>query len=527
MSQLRPGQNVSWPDQRVTVYVERGAAAGLVVDAGYRARGPGDLIAGPGEPRAGVSWLPGPPEGITVDLAALAADGAAHVLILAVGAGLAASPPTGHLLDTGGRTIATMTAEGLSRETAVVLVELYLRDQAWKVRAVGRGFDGGLDEAARAHGLTVPAPPPVAEPVRVETPPPTSGTAEEEPDEPRMLQLLGMILDDASRTTASRRSSVQFAEQRLEQEIEQVVSDPALRIGPAGDQARAAAATRRDELVRQAADAHERDVAQLVTELADLERKLPASMARWESPRWTNYDPVGDASYAVRAGELTLDEALDFRLPMMLRLPLSRQVWIDTAQGGEQAATQVMSVLALRMACALAPLGARVRLIDIGGRRGSLGFPSALLAGPPITDPGEATRTLVAAVERNDLLQVAIDAGAVDSVAEESRAPWIILCPDLPTGLDESGLQAIYRLATHQAGMGVQLVVAGNAPEPLGMPMLDGIFEACLRLPSGAGGDLVDSFGGVEWVFVPDLGPPTEVAAGLLARLAGDPRTGG
>lgn len=534
MPELRPGQNVAWPDRRVTVYVERASAAALVVDANYRARGNQDLIhAAAATGAGGTAWLPGPPEGITVDLDALTADGAAHVLVMAVGAGLAAAPPTGHLLDTGGDVLATMTPDGLARETAVVLVELYRHREQWKVRAVGRGFDAGLAAAAAAHGLTGVAATspgvPTSAPAAASAPQPAAGQAtqttqtEDEPDEARMLQLVGMILDDASRTTASRRSSVRFAEQRLEGEIEQVVSDPAMRIGPAGDQARAAAAARRDELVRQADESHARDVAQLVAELQDLEQKFPPSMARWQSPGWAGFDPAGAPSYAIRAGELTLDEALDFRLPMMLRLPFSRQLWIDPEQGGDQAATQVMSVLALRAACAMAPVGAKVRLIDIGGRRGTLGFPERLLAGPPVTDPGEAGQVLRAAVDRNEIVQVALEAGATDSLSAEQAAPWIVLCPDLPTGLDESSLQAIHRLCTQQAGMGVQLLLSGSVPGALGVPLLESIFEQCLRLPSGPGGDLVDAFGGIEWVFVPDLGPPADVAADVLARFAVDP----
>lgn len=50
-------------------------------------------------------------------------------------------------------------------ETALLFVELYLRGGAWKVRAVGQGYDSGLAGLARDFGVTVddePAPVPAA-----------------------------------------------------------------------------------------------------------------------------------------------------------------------------------------------------------------------------------------------------------------------------------------------------------------------------------------------------------------------------
>lgn len=62
-------------------------------------------------------------------------------------------------------------------ETALVLGELYRRDAAWKFRAVGQGFAGGLAPLARTYGVDVDeaAPPPVAptpQPTPAAPPPP-------------------------------------------------------------------------------------------------------------------------------------------------------------------------------------------------------------------------------------------------------------------------------------------------------------------------------------------------------------------
>jgi len=63
-----------------------------------------------------------------------------------------------------------LAVAGMS-ETALTLVKLYRRDGAWKVRAVGQGFAGGLAPLARQYGVDVadapppPPPPPPTKPV--------------------------------------------------------------------------------------------------------------------------------------------------------------------------------------------------------------------------------------------------------------------------------------------------------------------------------------------------------------------------
>ena len=57
----------------------------------------------------------------------------------------------------------TFEVGGLSTESAVVCVEIYRRNDQWKVRAVGQGYDDGLAGIARAYGVNVdgePAPAP-------------------------------------------------------------------------------------------------------------------------------------------------------------------------------------------------------------------------------------------------------------------------------------------------------------------------------------------------------------------------------
>lgn len=71
--------------------------------------------------------------------------------------------------------MATFTPPQLGTETALVIVEIYLRNGAWKARAVGQGYANGLAGIATDFGVSVeePAPTPVAPPVQAPvTPPP-------------------------------------------------------------------------------------------------------------------------------------------------------------------------------------------------------------------------------------------------------------------------------------------------------------------------------------------------------------------
>ncbi|MER7091354.1 TerD family protein, partial [Streptomyces rochei] len=71
---------------------------------------------------------------------------------------------------------------GATVETAFVLGEFYRRQGAWKFRAVGQGYDSGLEGLATDYGISVdepqrtppaPAPAPVAPPPAAPAPPST------------------------------------------------------------------------------------------------------------------------------------------------------------------------------------------------------------------------------------------------------------------------------------------------------------------------------------------------------------------
>ncbi|WP_148668337.1 TerD family protein, partial [Streptomyces sp. WAC05950] len=57
----------------------------------------------------------------------------------------------------GGTEIAGYTLTGLDAESAVIALELYRRQGAWKVRAVGQGYADGLGALLADGGLPAPA----------------------------------------------------------------------------------------------------------------------------------------------------------------------------------------------------------------------------------------------------------------------------------------------------------------------------------------------------------------------------------
>jgi len=119
-----------------------------------------------------------------VDLARLPASVERITFCLTVDGGRFAALTRAELSVSGGADLRFDVPRQGASEAAMILGELYRRQGAWKFRAVGQGFDGGLGPLARSFGITVddedPAtPPPAAAPAPAPAPPaaapPTSG----------------------------------------------------------------------------------------------------------------------------------------------------------------------------------------------------------------------------------------------------------------------------------------------------------------------------------------------------------------
>ena len=637
-AELVRGQNHALPDDRVEIRVSAGKpviAGATLNDVSGRLRDAG-WIAHPAAPR-----LPGLEASrqaaavhrLAVDLAALPEDVHRVNVLLALPTGVGGPTSFGplaapHLAVTGldGAEIATYTVTGLDAESAVVALELYRRQGAWKVRAVGQGYAGGLaamlddqglpkahelaatineavaaglarsvapppqqegGEGARersaAHaarrgrpatdpapgssapsssassssassasapsagaggGATggggidyrhpsrpAPAPAPAASAPSASSAPqggseePVAGDAPGWSPEERLYNQVWGMFEDLARTVAAYRSAVDFAESRMEREIDQVLDDPRTRVGPVADAARTEARAKHARLVEQAQAALDRDLAQLVAESEVVEPALPPALARWDNPVWHGYTLPDDTPMALRLGDLSLPEHAELRIPMLVRLPLERGLWIDCGReagdaGSAPADTGELRRLAAETATAVAarlyavhpPGEFTVRVIDPAGSAGAALAPlveSGALPEPPAAGAAGVSQTLELLTRRVDLVQMAVRNGATDALPVDiDPADQLLIVHDFPHGFDDRAVTQLRYLADEGPAVGVHLMMVADRDEARAYgPLLDPLWRALLRLTPVASDHLADPWVGHAWTYEPPLAP--------------------
>ena len=211
MIELTKGTNAPLEATQVTVTVEIGATAdlsALLLATGGKVRSEDDFVfynapTGPGvqckPPAGGTGWQ------VSVDLGAVPADVEIVRLVTSLDDGGKTfgqvGQPVARVADASGTTLVEFAMTGLSSETIVMPLEIYRRQGAWKVRAVGQGYAGGLAALLKDHGIdatdeptpgasaptpprptgTVPVPPPpaptYAAPSSTPAPPPPAPAA--------------------------------------------------------------------------------------------------------------------------------------------------------------------------------------------------------------------------------------------------------------------------------------------------------------------------------------------------------------
>src|SRR5690242_8235363 len=182
MTAMTPGSNIPLTAQRVAVDVTapvRLDVSGLLLTADGKVRSDDDFIfynqpAGPG-----VTYRSGggaAPDAITVDTGAVP-PGIEKIVVTAspdaAGQTFQGIEPTATIRNADDNSVlGSFTPPQLGTETALVVVEIYLRNGAWKARAVGQGYANGLAGIATDFGVSVeePAPAPVAPPVQAPAP---------------------------------------------------------------------------------------------------------------------------------------------------------------------------------------------------------------------------------------------------------------------------------------------------------------------------------------------------------------------
>ncbi|WP_235470310.1 TerD family protein, partial [Streptomyces platensis] len=164
-AELVRGQNHPLDRTRVEIRVAAGGpvVAGVTLgDAQGRLSGV-EAVAHPGAPRRTGIEVPrqaAAEHRIAVDLDAVPAAVHRVSVLLALPSGIggltafgAAAAPAVTVTGLDGTGIVRYTITGLGAESAVVAVELYRRQDTWKVRAVGQGYADGLPAMLRDQGL--------------------------------------------------------------------------------------------------------------------------------------------------------------------------------------------------------------------------------------------------------------------------------------------------------------------------------------------------------------------------------------
>jgi hypothetical protein len=522
-----------------------------------------------------------------------------------------------------GSEIASYTITDLGAESAVVAIELYRRQDAWKVRAVGQGYAGGLAAMLSDQGLPQAqqlaatineavangmarsvAPPPdghrarraapvgggaasrppeappaspqpsaqstggrinyqhphrassaAAAPAAPATPPPAAQPQPAPPGQPgqpvagdatgwtmeeRLYNQVWGMFEDLARSAAAYRSAVDFADSRMEQEIDRVLSDPRTRVGPAADAARTQARARHTQLADQARAAFDRDLAQLTAESQVVEPALPPAYARWDNPVWQAYQVPTEAPMALRLGDLSIPEAVGLRIPMLVRLPLQRGLWIDSGRSGgssvesalvdsdelRRLAAETATTIAARL-LAVYPVGdLSVHVIDPAGSAVRSLEPllsAGVLREPPAAGVAGVSTVLAKLTQRVDLAQMAVRSNATDALPPGlDTAEQLLIVHDFPHGFDDRSVTQLRYIADEGPSVGVNVVMVADREEARAYgPVLDPLWRSLLRVTPVPDDHLADPWVGHAWTYEPPSVPgDSQILAQILQRVA-------
>ncbi|MFI2782130.1 TerD family protein [Streptomyces sp. ALB3] len=405
---------------------------------------------------------------------------------------------------------------------------------------------GPIDYAHPRRQTSAPPPPPPAAPPAAPGQPaqPVAGDATGWSMDERLYNQVWGMFEDLARAVAAYRSAVDFAESRMDQELERTLSDPRSRIGGSGDRAREEARARRDELTGRAREALDRDLAQLAAESAVVEPALPAAYAGWGNPVWHGHRVPMEIPMALRIGDLRLPEGGDLRIPLLVRLPLERGIWIDSGRTASEAAATTsgdqLRVLAMETAVALA---ARllavypadefsVHVIDPAGSAAGPLSPlvrSGVLAGPPAAGAEGVSSVLAHLTRRVDLVQMAVRAGAADALpADLDTGEQLLVVNDFPHGFDDRAVTQLRYLADEGPSVGVHLLMVADREDARAYgPVLDPLWRSLLRITPVADDHLADPWVGHAWTYEPLRAPQgSRVIEQVLSLVAEARRTG-
>ncbi|GAA5045941.1 TerD family protein [Nocardia callitridis] len=176
---LAKGQNGPLATNDVVISIQLSAPAdlsALLVTEQGKVRSDADFVFfnQPSGPGVNLQPVQGQPAALAVSLSQVPADIAQIRAVITLDdatSNFGRFPaPTALVSDAAGNALYEYRIDGLDTESIVIALELYRRQGAWKVRAVGQGYAGGFAALVTDHGVTVddspsaPAPPAPAPP---------------------------------------------------------------------------------------------------------------------------------------------------------------------------------------------------------------------------------------------------------------------------------------------------------------------------------------------------------------------------
>lgn len=433
-------------------------------------------------------------DSVDIDLDAVLPEAHAVLCIVSVdplaAVGATITSVTASLSDSSGTPVAYFDIDCQAAETALICWELYRRAGRWKVRAVGQGYADGLAGLIARHGVDVD-----------DAAPPTASLSEYGPIEPldphHIVERFIMIMEDAARTTAALIAGRQFAEARLDQELSDVVSNPATRNSPQVADARARAQHRYDTVVAESNARYTSDTSHLEVELRAISPQLPRSVADWTAPAWTTGTAVDKESTAIRIGEVSAPHCGTLRIPVVLPAPLHRPLHIIGADSPQTSA--VVTALVLRILATNPNMVLDV--VDLASSLRTLNIGLAHRNGITITAPDQIDAYFENASSTAEL--ALLDLADPHTVSPEPR---LIVLNHFPYGYDQRHLPYIALLSEHGPTLGLSTIVVTDDPTSLG------VIEAArpggsYTVPALDFEDWHDPWTSGTWTFSPDRTP--------------------
>lgn len=386
----------------------------------------------------------------------------------------------------------------------------------------GAAAGGGRIDYQHPGRASAPSPaPPPGEDGAYE---PVAGDASGWSMDERLYNQIWDMFEDFARSVAAYRSAVDFAESRMEQELEKVLGDPRTRLGQAADTARTEAREKHAQLVERARGVLDRDLAQLKAESDVVEPALPPAFARWDNPVWHGYSSPMETPMAVRLGDLSLPEGVGLRIPMLVRLPLERGLWIDCGHHGSGAsalvdadelrhmAAETATAIAARLAAVYPVDDFTLNVIDPAGSAAEALAPlleTGALPEQPAAGAAGVSATLERLTQRVDLVQMAVRSGATDALPPDlDTAEQLLVVHDFPHGFDDRAVNQLRYLADEGPSVGVNLLMVADREDARSYgPVLSPLWRALLRITPVPDDHLADPWVGHHWTYEPPLVP--------------------